>query len=191
MTTKQALAELKKLAKESADNLYRRIELADTVLQDLDWIARVHGGSDLKAQDALESEFFGNLGGYVTLGKLRAMFRNVPKAKWAELRYHVQAVELVYDEQAKPEKHESGQRTAWKQVAEERQDRLEAVERKAAAATEAAAAAEEKATKTLGRVEQLQADNAWLREENARLREENTRLRVRLQAMESREPAMA
>jgi hypothetical protein len=130
MTTKQALAELKKLAKEAGRSLYRRLELAAVVLQDLDWIAQVHGGSDLKAQDALEDEFFRDVGGYVTLGKLLAMYRHVPKAKWVELRYKVQAIELEYDEQAAPDKRETGVRTAWKQIAEERGDKLEAAERK-------------------------------------------------------------
>jgi len=156
MTTKQALTELKKLAREAADNLYRRIELAATVLKDLDWIAQIHDGSDLKAQDALESEFFRDLGGYVTLGKLIAMYRSVPKARWAELRYNVQAVEIVYDEQGTPEKREIGQRTAWKQIAEERGEQLEAANRQLASLQTQLADLTSENGRLHGRIEQLE-----------------------------------
>lgn len=126
MTSKEALRELKQLAKAAADNLYRRIELATVVLSDLDWIATVHDGSDLKAQDALQSEFFKDLGGYITLGKLCAMYRAVPMKQWKECRYDIAAVEIIYDGQAAGEttKAEQGKRTAWKSLAEERGEAL-------------------------------------------------------------------
>lgn len=127
MTTKQALAELKSLSKAAADNLYRRLELSAKVMADLDWIAQVHGGSDLKAQDALQSEFFADLGGYVTLGTLLAMFRNVPKSEWATCRYNVAAVEVIYRDQANGVTKQ-GTRTAWKKIAEDRLEQLEAAE---------------------------------------------------------------
>ena len=132
MTTKQALAELKKLAASAADNLYRRIELAATVMQDLDWIASVHDGSDLKAQDALQSEFFRDIGGYVTLGKLIAMYRHVPAADWKECRYDVAAVEVLYDQQAAPDQKETRNRKAWKAAAEELEQKLDVAERRVA-----------------------------------------------------------
>jgi len=132
MTTKQALAELKKLAASAADNLYRRIELAATVMQDLDWIASVHDGSDLKAQDALQSEFFKDLGGYVTLGKLIAMYRHVPATDWKECRYDVAAVEVLYDQQAAPDQKETRNRKAWKAAAEELEQKLDVAERRVA-----------------------------------------------------------
>jgi len=129
MTTKQSLAELKKLSREAADNLYRRLELAANVLADLDWIAEVYDGSDLKAQDALQSEFFADLGGFVTLGKLLAMYRGVPKSEWKECRYNVAAVEVAYDEQAtEANSREKGKRTSWKKIAEERLEQLEVAE---------------------------------------------------------------
>ena len=156
MTTKEALAELKALVKQTREMLYRRIALADQVLTDLDWIAQVHGGSDLKAQDALESEFFPDLGGYVTLGKLRMMFRDVPKKTWAALKYRIQAVEIEYDNMAQPEKHETTKRTAWKQIAEERGDKLEQAERRVAALTTRVSELEAERGRLLGRIEQLE-----------------------------------
>jgi len=154
--TKQALAELKTLAKAAADTLYRRIELADQVLGDLDWIAREHGGSDLKAQDALQSEFFAELGDFITFGKLRAMFRDVPKAKWREARYNIAAVEAIYDEQAPTKGGEKGKRTAWKAIAEKRGEELEK--------------AQEKIAKLEGEIAKQEGDIATLRDENNRLK---------------------
>ena len=164
MTTKQALMELKKLAATAADNLYRRIELAVNVLADLDWIAQVHGGSDLKAQDALQSEFFRDLGGFISLGKLCAMYRHVPASEWKACRYDVAAVEVTYDDQAATEKRETGKRTAWKAIAEERAEQID----------------------------QQTAEVLHLRGEVERLRDENARLHGRVEQLEKqldREPA--
>jgi len=160
-TTRQALLELKKLAKSAADNLYRRIELSAQVMGDLDWIAAEHGGSDLKAQDALQDQFFKDLGGFVSLGKLIAMFRNVPQETWAELKYDVAAVEVVYDGQA-VEKTEKGTKTAWKPIAEERGDKIECLQRQVSNVTELA-------DKQRSEVELLRAKVEELTRENDRL----------------------
>lgn len=156
MTTKQALAELKKLAKDAAVVLYRRIELAALVLSDLDWIARTHDGSDLKAQDALQGEFFRDLSGYVTLGKLLAMYRHIPEDQWRGCRYDVAAVEVLYDDQAEPDQAERGKRTAWKALAEERGEALHEAE----------------------------AELVRLRKQVAELKTENERLRGRIEQLE-------
>ena len=156
MTTKQALAELKKLAKQAKDTLYRRIALAEQVLSDLDWIAQAHGGSDIKAQDAIEDEFFGELGGDPSLGKLRAMYRQFPKAKWEELRYKIRAIEILYDEQGEPQKRETGKRTAWKEIAEERGEKLEAAERKIASLQSQVTDLTSENERLRGRIEQLE-----------------------------------
>lgn len=83
--TTQLLAELRTLSAESTKNLYRRIELAATVMEDLDWIASTHGGSDLKAADALRDEYFRDLGGYVSLGKLIAMYKGFSPSEWEDV----------------------------------------------------------------------------------------------------------
>jgi hypothetical protein len=155
--TKTCLTELKRLVKDAKANLYRRIELAATVLADLDWIAREHGGSELKAHDALQSEFFPDLGGYLSLGKLLQMYRKVGKPQWEECRYDIAAVEVVYDEQHQTTTaEERGSRTAWKKIAEERAERIE----------------------------QLEAYVAKLTSENDRLSAENTDLRNRVARLE-------
>lgn len=162
--TKQALSELKKLAASAVDNLYRRIELAVQVLGDLDWIATEHGGSDLMAQDALQSEFFRDLGGFISLGKLCAMYRAVPAGEWKACRYDVAAVEAVYDGLAETEKKEVGKRTAWKAIAEERAEQLD----------------------------EQTAELLRLRSEVEKLRDENARLHGRIEQLEKlldRDPA--
>lgn len=155
--TKTCLSELKRLVKDAKANLYRRIELASSVLNDLDWIAKEHGGSELKAHDALQSEFFPDLGGYLSLGKLVQMYRNVNKSQWAECRYDVAAVEVVYDEQRqKTTSEEKGTRTSWKALAAERADEID----------------------------RLKAQVAQLMEANGTLREENTELRASVARLE-------
>lgn len=157
--TTQLLAELRTLASQATDNLYRRIGLAAEVMGDLDWIASVHGGSDLKAADALQDEYFRDLGGYVSLGKLLAMYRKITQPQWAEVKYDVAAVEVLYDEQT-TETHERGERTSWKKVAEERAGKIEDLERQ---------------------VKQLIEANGTLHEEVTELRAKCARLEGRLE----------
>jgi len=161
-TTRQALLELKRLAASAADNLYRRIELSAQVMSDLDWIAREHGGSDLKAQDTLQDQFFRDLGGFISLGKLIAMFRNVPQETWAELKYDVAAVEVVYDDQA-IEKTEKGTKTAWKPIAEERGEKIERLQRQMSQVNELADKQRSEIDVLRAKVEELTRENERLR----------------------------
>jgi len=101
--TTQLLAELKTLAKSAAENLYRRIGLAAEVLKDLDWIATIHGGSDMRAMDALQDEYFSELGGFISLGKLILMQEKIAEEEWKSVKYDVSAVEIMYDEAIRQE----------------------------------------------------------------------------------------
>lgn len=160
--TTQLLAQLKTLAASAVDNLYTRIGLAAEVMSDLDWIASVHGGSDLKAADALQDQYFRDLGGYVSLGKLMAMYRKVEQRRWEEVRYDIAAVESIYDEE-EPTPRVKGTKTAWKKVAEERGSRITELEKQ---------------------VTQLLQANAELREENQQLRAKVAKLEGRLEERE-------
>jgi len=179
--TKKALAELKILAKSAADTLYRRIELSAQVLQDLDWIAREYGGSDLKAQDALQSEFFKELGGFIKLGTLIAMFRHVPKKKWIEVRYDIAAVEVIYHGLDKPSEGTKVPRHNWQEEAKVAQQELMKLKDAATRADERYQAATEKIESDqetlLRRNAELQQENGLLRIANAQLRTENVQLR--------------
>jgi len=164
--TGKCLTELKSLVKAAKDNLYRRIELAAAVLSDLDWIAQVHGGSDLKAQDALQAEFFPDLNGYLSLGKLVAMYRHVEKSRWEEVRYDISAVEVLYDDsRSQTTTEEKGQRTAWKAIAKDRLDEIERLK---------------------AQVGELTAAMQKLREENKSLVAQVARLEGRMEEMRSR-----
>ena len=157
---KKALAELKSLTKAAKNNLYRRVELAAQILADLDWIAREHAGSEIKAHDALQSEFFPDLGGYLSLGKLIQMYHRIGRDRWEEVRYDVAAVEVMYDDQrTETATDEKGRRTSWKTIAMERAEDIEQLN---------------------VRVLQLARENAELRRQNAELRQENTELQAKV-----------
>ena len=164
--TTQLLAELKNLAKDAADNLYRRIAIAREVMSDLDWIATVHGGSDVRAADALQDEYFRDLKGFVSLKKLMDMHRDVSHEDWKSVSYGIAAVKAIHDEQLageKSTKHEV--RTNWKVKCAEKDERIEDLERQ---------------------VEQLLESNQKLRGENAELRSQIARLEGRIEEMDRR-----
>lgn len=162
--TSQLLAELKKLTDSAVDNLYRRIEIAATVMEDLDWIAQVHGGSDLKAADALKKDFFPDLDGFITLPKLIEMYKKIEREEWEACHYNVRAVEVIYEDRHWAKK-EKGQRTAWKKLAEERGMRIAELEK---------------------RITELEEQIKQLLESNSQLRKENTELRAQVAHKEGR-----
>lgn len=130
--TTQRLAQLKNLADQAAENLYERIKLASEVLEDLDWIAECFGGSDLKAMDTLQADYFRDLGGFITMGELIRMYKTLPKHVWEECRYNVAAVQVEYKNRTQPEstnEKKGGGRPKWKEIAEEAQQRIETLER--------------------------------------------------------------
>lgn len=165
--TTQLLAELKTLAREAADNLYRRIELAAQVMRDLDWIAQTHGGSDLKAMDALQDEYFRDLGGFISLGKLILMYDNIAESQWQDCRYDVAAVEVEFDNLTREETEtkEQGKKTAWKPIALERADEIDRLKKQ---------------------IDQLVQANSELRDENTELRSDVARLEGRIEEMDRR-----
>jgi len=162
--TTQLLAQLKTLAESAMDNLYQRIGLASQVMSDLDWIASIFDGNDIKAYDTLTDEYFRDLGGYITLSKLIAMHNDVDESEWKALRYDIAAVEVVYDRKTKPTK-EKGEsvRTSWKKEYEKMV---------------------EKASELETQVSQLLDANSTLREENLELRASVARLEGRIEEMD-------
>lgn len=164
--TTQLLAELKVLAKDAVSNLYKRIGLAADVMADLEWIADIYGGSDLKAADALQDEYFRDLGGFISLGKLIAMYKSVEKTQWEEVRYDVAAVEVIYDDQATGEKAKRKSPTSWKKMYEE---------------------AAKKVEELMAQIGQLMDANGKLREENTELRAKHSRMEGRMEEVERRD----
>lgn len=160
--TKQALSQLKKLVKEATNNVYARIRHADTVMQDTQWIEEVHDGSDLKAQDALQSEFFPDLNGYITLGKLRAMYHNVSEEEWKKNRFDIAAVEIVYESQAESGPKDPRERTSWKKEAEKLADEVERYKLAHKQSSELARKLQEEVEQLRAEVERLVLENSKL-----------------------------
>jgi hypothetical protein len=127
--TTQILAELKQLARDAEANLYRRIGLAAEALSDVDWLAASFGGCVDDACKALQDDYFRDLGGYVSLGKLLQMRRDVPEADWRSVGYDVAAVQVMHDDREIPggEDRKKPEKTAWKKMAADRLEEIESL----------------------------------------------------------------
>ena len=159
--TTKLLAELKILADGARENIWKRISLAKEVLADHDWIATCHDGSDLKARDAIQDDFFYELNGTFTLGALLAIHEAYPReADWKAVKYNLQAMRALWEEGRKKEKNPVDRKSPVpRKDFDELTQRLE---------------------QQVSRTESLAEENSRLREEIARLREENAVLRGRL-----------
>ena len=165
-TTKSKLAELKKLAGHAGELLYKRVRLAAEVLADGAWIEEAFDGDDMKAHDAVAEQYFGDLGGLMTVGEMIAIYHQFPEqAVWQTNRYNLCALDIEYhkqvavdeDAEAKPERISWKTKTA-EVIAEKNHVEAEAQRLRAAAdsqSTELAA--------LRSRVKELEADNAMLR----------------------------
>lgn len=110
--TSQLLADLKRLAGESRENILARIKAAKQVLSDLNWVSDTYGGSDIKARDALQDEFFLELNGVFTLGTLIAIYDSFPdESTWKEHRYNLQTMRALWEESRKKEDEDRQPRT--------------------------------------------------------------------------------
>lgn len=165
MTTTQRLAELKSLANQAKTNLFRRIQLAAEVLADADWIGRVHDGSDTKAQDVIQDEYFSELSEYLTLGTLLAIYRAFPdEAVWGKYKYNLAAMELLYQEQVKSsdEQKPAATRMHWKTEAAKLADQLKTVEADKRMASDLSERQASELETLRQRVQQLERENAGL-----------------------------
>jgi hypothetical protein len=127
--TTALLAELKQLAAEASKNPYRRVVLADTILQDAAWIARHFDGNDNKALDALEDDYFRDIGKIYKLGVLRAVLRRFPtEAEWAEVHYDITALVILWESERPKEKGEPQSRVSRADL-EEAEEKLRDAER--------------------------------------------------------------
>ena len=164
MSTAKNLAELKQLRDVATRNIFRRIQLAEDVLSDLKWIAATHQGDDGAAQDAIQSEFFPDLGGFINLGRLREVLRAFPtEATWKEYRYDLRAmVELLHQQENEEGIEERANRTSYKKLAGELEQRAKTAERAASTSQEALVTAQQRISdletevaRCHGRIEEL------------------------------------
>lgn len=125
MTTKEKLVELKSLMATAGRNVFQRCKLATEILADQDWIAEACDGSELKAIELIEDQYFSDLRGFITVGRLRQLYQAYSEEReWAEFRYDLGAMEAKYREDH-PADINRGERKSWKQVAEALQEEVE------------------------------------------------------------------
>ena len=130
MTTTQKLAELKRLIKAAEANIYRRIELATEVLHDVEWIAATHDGNEDLAIEALESDYFPDLAGFIPLGRLRQLYKAYAKKVWAEYRFNLRAMETLYHRDHETVESENRPRKSYKAEVDDLQGKLKDEERR-------------------------------------------------------------
>lgn len=103
----QREAELKRLATEGASNLYRRLELAVSLLDDPDWLAQ-HSGSLDESESYLADMYFREFRGLIIFGKLVTLYRKFSKEVWSEYRFDIAAIESLYDESEAKDRGRAG-----------------------------------------------------------------------------------
>ena len=91
------LIELRSLCAEAKTNIFRRVEIAATVLRDTSWLADEFEGDEGRAMDYLETHYFSQLAGFIPLGTLVEIYRAFPtEAEWLEYGYDLRAMEIKW-----------------------------------------------------------------------------------------------
>jgi len=90
-TSSQKHAELKRLSRKAARNIYDMLRLADQILQDHEYVDRFGGEPQLI--EAMENDEFLHFGGNPSLPSMLRAFRANPLLKtWQEYRFNVRAM---------------------------------------------------------------------------------------------------
>lgn len=112
--TKKRFIRLKELAADAYSNIYERVKLASEVLKDSDWIIETYDGDSFVAREAVQSEYFADLGGYVKLPTLLNILDMFPTEEtWRHNRYDLRAMEIEYANAQKSNKEpKTGRKTA-------------------------------------------------------------------------------
>lgn len=156
--TKKALAELRKLAKNVRGHVYVMIKYASVCLADTDWIAERHGGDYVAARHSLQEEFFGPLGGVLSLGTLIDLYNRYPVAVWKKYKYDLACIRALaqQDKQGSADKM-TGDRISWKTVALEAQERIAELEAELVQAQDRIAELEASESRLMRKVVEVEA----------------------------------
>jgi len=93
MTSAQALARLATLSEDAGTNYYERIQLADQLMQDRNWLATNFKSDDYAAAEMLETKYFHDLSGSMTVWMLLHIYRKFPnQADWKAQKYHLRTL---------------------------------------------------------------------------------------------------
>lgn len=172
--TKIALNKLAELCKQSQESLYHRIRLAVACLDDIDYLAEVHGGDQDKAAGFLEGKYFSDLACAVPLIKVAAIYRANPvREHWESHKYNLVSLNAHFEQQREKDKGpQPPRRTA------------------TLAQLDAAAAKiadlEYSVSREQSTAQRMAVEIAELRSEVARLMQENAILRGRIMELERR-----
>jgi DNA repair exonuclease SbcCD ATPase subunit len=168
--TTQKLARLRDLAGQAGANIFERCRLAAEVLADITWVTQTHGGDEMAAMDALETEYFADYRDYITLGKLRQVYHEFPnETDWKDVKYNLAAMEAKYAEShANEDKGLRGSRTSWKAVAEKYEQKQKQLERDRDRDRKELASKDTELEELRCRISELERENAEL---NGRLME--------------------
>lgn len=93
MSASKLLARLQELSEQSGKNYYERIHIADTLLQDREWLKTEFVGDDYKAAESLEAKYFHDLSGSMTVWMLLQIYRRFPNEKdWQKCSYNLRTL---------------------------------------------------------------------------------------------------
>ena len=109
--TDQHLAELKRLFKQTGSMAFRRLQLADKVLTDDEWLADNHQGDEDRAIRWLQKHYFSDCLLGLRLEDLLRLYRYFPDAaKWKAAKYDVGVLVAEYDTAHRKNKNEMTKR---------------------------------------------------------------------------------
>ena len=95
--TKKLLRELGTLSERADLNTYRRVQIAATVVEDMEWVAEEHGGDQAKAKAWLQTQYFEQLCGWLPLGTMIEIYREFPdEEQWRQHRHNLKAMHLLW-----------------------------------------------------------------------------------------------
>jgi hypothetical protein len=92
------LRQLRRLAAEAYDNIYERLTITTQLLADSAWLAQQHNGQRVAAIQELQTTYFRDVGGYISLSKLLLLFNAFSRQQWESYRFDIRAMELIYDQ---------------------------------------------------------------------------------------------
>lgn len=157
------LQELDRLQKQAKSTLYRRLEIANELLEDDDFV-RKQGGSISLAEKMLADRYFMDWRGVVDFDLMIQLFRHFGKDQWEEYRYDVGAMLILYRQKLEVTTPTGIDRPKYKEM-------CEALEDKIAKQESAYRVSQEKIQKAKTELDILRERCRELEDENNRLKE--------------------
>lgn len=97
MDNNDLIMRLRDLSNKAGENYYERIEIADTLLKDKEWVKLHYSGDAFRAADHLQECYFHDLCGLLTIWDLMHIYRKFPKKDdWVKHKYNLRKMnELI------------------------------------------------------------------------------------------------